>query len=291
MSDQPKHIKFQNRTNPGSGYDMLRLEDLFKRSEMDHSPFNLHRVEFYMILLITGGAGKHTVDFTKYNCQRGTILTIRKDQLQKFHQSNLEGTILIFTNDFLVSYLEELEALRSIQLFNEVIAAPNFQLDEKNIMEILSSCKRISKEYFDINDAHSLGIIRSELHILISKLFRLKSKSDPKVYDRKYLSEFIEFQRLVEQKASISTKVKDYAKMMGLSPKTLNNITRAILDKSAKAFVDEICTKQIKRLLINTTLSIKEIAYETGFEETTNFYKYFKRQTQLTPEAFRQKNR
>ena len=82
-------------------------------------------------------------------------------------------------------------------------------------------------------------------------------------------------------------KVKDYADLMGISTKTLNTVTKSIVHKSAKAFVDEICTKQIKRLLLNTKLSIKEIAYKSGFEETTNFYKYFKRQTHTTPDQFR----
>jgi AraC family transcriptional activator of pobA len=75
--------------------------------------------------------------------------------------------------------------------------------------------------------------------------------------------------------------------MIGLSTKTLNTITKNIVNKSAKEFIDEIYTKQIKRLLIHSDGAIKEIAYASGFEETTNFYKYFKRQTQLTPEQFR----
>ena len=66
-----------------------------------------------------------------------------------------------------------------------------------------------------------------------------------------------------------------------------NTVTKSIVNKSTKQFIDEINTKLIKRLLINTKLSVKEIAYQSGFEETTNFYKYFKRQTQTTPEQFR----
>jgi len=92
------------------------------------------------------------------------------------------------------------------------------------------------------------------------------------------------------QNVTNTTKVNDYAKMMAISAKTLNSISKSIVHKAAKEFIDEICIKQIKRLLINTPLSIKEIAYESGFEETTNFYKYFKRQVQMTPEQFRTAN-
>ncbi len=74
---------------------------------------------------------------------------------------------------------------------------------------------------------------------------------------------------------------------MGISTKKLNTFTKAIIHKSAKEFIDKICIKQIKRLLTNTNFSIKEIAYQMSFEETTNFYKYFKRQTSYTPEQFR----
>jgi len=145
----------------------------------------------------------------------------------------------------------------------------------------------MKEEYFKVNDPYSLGIIRSELHILIAKLYRIKAQNTAIINDKKYLNEFIEFQKMVEAKINETTRVGDYAEMMGVSTKTLNNITKHIVNKTAKEFIDEICTKQIKRLLINTELSVKEIAYASGFEETTNFYKYFKRQTQTTPERFR----
>jgi len=132
-----------------------------------------------------------------------------------------------------------------------------------------------------------MGIIRSELHILIAKLYRIKSKSKLLDNQRKYISEFINLQNLVEQQVTQYSKVQDYAKMLGLSTKTLNNITKQVVNQSTKEFINSIYIKQIKRLLINTDLPIKEIAYATGFEETTNFYKYFKHQTQLTPEKFR----
>lgn len=288
MSEAPIHIKFNNSQNPNAGFDVIRLEELFKRSDLDHIPFLPHLVEFYMIILIESGEGVHTIDFLDYPIQKGTVLTIRKDQIHTFHESDsVKGTLLLFTDDFLVTYLEKLEAQKSLQLFNEVLGVPKIQLSFSEEFELKALEQRIQNEYFSMNDDYSMGIIRSELHILIAKLFRIKSGKNEILVARKYLNEFITFQDLVEKNAAKYTMVSDYADIMGLSTKTLNNITKHIVSKSAKAFIDEICTKQIKRLLINTDLSIKEIAYASGFEETTNFYKYFKRQTALTPEQFR----
>lgn len=284
----PVHVKFQNQQNPTAGFDLIDLGELYTRKALDHSPFQLHLVEFYMIVFVHEGEGSHTIDFTDYSFKKHSLLTIRKDQIHKFFRSHsIKATLLLFTDEFLVSYLEKLEAMKSLQLFNEVLGVPKIQLSETEALEVSNLIKRIESEYFNLNDEYSLGIIRSELHILIAKLFRIKSAHNQLIVNRKYLSEFIALQSLVEQHVVKHSKVKDFAEMLGLSTKTLNNITQSIVHKSAKEFIDEISTKQIKRLLINTELSVKEIAYNSGFEETTNFYKYFKRQTKLTPEQFR----
>ncbi len=287
MKENTVHIKFNNQQNPNAEFDLVRIEELFDIVGTDHSPDELHVVEFYIIIFIETGEGYHTVDFRDYACEAGTILTVRKDQLQKFFRGNLTGSMLLFTDDFLVSYLEQLEAFKSLQIFNELLGTPKIQLSTTEMEEIADLINRMQNEYFSTNDKYSLEIIRSELHILITKLYRIKSKRKQIIFDKKYLGEFIEFQKLVEHNVRETTRVQDYAKMMGVSTKTLNNISKTITHKTAKEFVDEICTKQIKRQLINTKLSIKEIAFASGFEETTNFYKYFKRQTHTTPERFR----
>lgn len=288
MDSPPKHIKFRNHHNPGAAFDILKLEDLYKRNDLDHSPFHLHLVEFYMIILIENGTGTHTIDFTEYSFRPGSLLTVRKDQIHKFSRTNeAVGKLLLFTDEFLLSYLEKLEALKSIHLFNNLLGVPKIQLNEAEMLEVTAGIERINKEYFQTNDEYSFGVIRSELHILITKLFRIKSRSNLMISTRKYLREFILFQELVEKHVTNLKRVEDYAALLGLSTKTLNTTTRNIINKTAKEFIDDICTIQIKRLLINTELSVKEVAYATGFEETTNFYKYFKRQTGLTPLEFK----
>jgi AraC-like DNA-binding protein len=288
MHESPLHVSFSNSQQPGSAFDLIRLEDLYQRSDLSHSPFQLHRVEFYLLILIEAGEGVHTVDFKEYQYRPGSVLTIRKDQIHRFHKNDtVKGTMLLFTDDFLVSYVEEREALKAFQLFNEVLSAPVVQLSPEERVKVQALTKRTSEEYFGQPDEYSLNIIRSELHILMARLLRVKARKIGLSPKSKYLSAFIKLQNLIEQHVSAHRSVKNYAAMLGMSTKTLNTITQSIIHKSAKAFIDDICTKQIKRLLINTEDSVKEIAFTLGFEETTNFYKYFKRQTGMTPEQFR----
>ena len=286
-----KKITFQNKNKPTSHFDVLNLEELLNRKDLGFPIDDSHKVDFYVIIIIEKGRGNHTIDFMDYQCSEGTILTIRKDQIHKFFRNDsIKGSVILFTDEFLVSYIEELENLRVIQLFNDLLSSPKLQLKPNDLSEVKQIKQRIEREYFEKNDSYSMNIIRSELHILITKLIRVKSKRENSDFERRYLKEFIEFQYLVENNVNTTTKVKDYANKIGISTRTLNTIIREIINKSAKEFIDDIRIKKIKRLLINTDLSIKEVAYNTGFEETSNFYKYFKRLTQVTPEQFRLKH-
>ncbi|MEL6639326.1 MAG: helix-turn-helix domain-containing protein [Bacteroidota bacterium] len=282
-----KHIKFDNRNRPRSDFDLVRLEELLDR-KIDHSLTQTHKIAFFNILVITHGRGTHNIDFGAYPYQRGTLLTIRKDQLQRFSRApDVEGYLLLFTEDFLASHYGKTEVLRAFHLFNEQLASPKIDLEPDEFEEILELVSIIQQDYYRAEDEFSIGIIRSALHLLVMKLFRFKARREGKLTRSHYLDEFLRLQQLIEGHCFATKKALDYARMMNRTTKTLNNICRTVLGKSAKALIDDILITQIKRLLINTQLSITEVAYTAGFEEPTNFYKYFKRHVRSSPEAFR----
>ncbi len=290
MKESVKKIEFRNATNPKMDFDMVSISELKNRAFIDHSPFELHQVNFFAILCFTSGQGIHSVDFKDYQCEKGSLIILRKDQLHKFADDTLDGQLILFTFEFLGSYFEENEAFKSLLIFNEFLASPKLKLKNHQYREIDQIINRLHQEYIEVNDSLSPGIIRSELQILISKIFRIKAHINSFNHDKKYLKEFIRLNQLVEDKYKDTLKVMDYARMIGVSTKTLNSITRSIVNKNAKEFIDEICLNHIKRKLIRSKLSIKEIAYGSGFNETSNFYNYFKKRIGQTPEEYRNSN-
>ncbi|MBQ4803453.1 helix-turn-helix domain-containing protein [Aquimarina sp. MMG015] len=288
MKEKIKHIKFDNKTNPKSYFEVVQLEELLNR-KLDHDICKNHIVKFYIIIFITEGNGYHTIDFVDYKYQKGSVLLVRKDQIQKFSKSaTAKGYLLIFTEEFIVSHINKLEALKSFQLFNELISFPKIELQVKELefSDFYSLMEQIVSEY-KLKDEYSISITRSALHILITKLFRIKFNNGQLPNKKKYLTEFLLLQDMVEKNCFANKKVMYYAQNMGCSTKTLNNIVQAIINKPAKNFIDEIAITQIKRLLIGTNESVKEIAYTSGFDDPANFFKYFKKFVGSSPEAFR----
>lgn len=194
--------------------------------------------------------------------------------------------MLIFTQDFIVKHLGKTEGLKSLQLFNELLESPKIQLSKPLFIEIETILQQIKNETEIKKDTYSSSIKRGLLHVLVSKLYREKTRGKEAFKNTKYLNQLINFQSLVEEQWSDSKTALNYAKQMAVTPKTLNSIVKSVLNKSAKSLIDDIVITQIKRLLINTELSITEIAYKSGFDDPTNFFKYFKKNTTFSPKQF-----
>jgi AraC family transcriptional activator of pobA len=78
--------------------------------------------------------------------------------------------------------------------------------------------------------------------------------------------------------------------MLNKSPKTLSNLFRKISDKSPLQFIHSRRMLEARRLLLHSTSSIKEVAYELGFEDLQTFSRFFKREEGKSPTAFQELN-
>ncbi|MCD8186501.1 MAG: helix-turn-helix domain-containing protein [Rikenellaceae bacterium] len=75
--------------------------------------------------------------------------------------------------------------------------------------------------------------------------------------------------------------------MLGVNEKTLSKEVKALTGKTPKVYIDSRIILEAKRLLSYSNLSAKMIGFELGFDEPTNFTKYFRKHTGTTPARFR----
>src|SRR5690606_3766796 len=96
------------------------------------------------------------------------------------------------------------------------------------------------------------------------------------------------FRDILEYQYKEQKQVGYFAKQLSVTEKRLNQATKSVLGKTPKQVVDDRVMLEAKRLLAHTTESIKEIGYSLGFEEPTNFIKYFRKHHNCTPVEFRE---
>ena len=108
----------------------------------------------------------------------------------------------------------------------------------------------------------------------------------PIIQNRSYAI-FDKFIRLVSQNFKKERSVEWYSNEMCLTPKHLSEVMKAVSGMTAGQWITSMVMTEIKTLLQNTSLSIKEIAQEMNFPNQSFLGKYFKNIEGISPTEFR----
>lgn len=95
------------------------------------------------------------------------------------------------------------------------------------------------------------------------------------------------FNLLVEMHFREKHKVKQYADLLNMTPKSLSNLFSRYFNKSPLKVISERIILESKRLLDFSDKNINEIALTVGFDEVSHFSKFFKTQVGLSPKEYK----
>lgn len=88
-------------------------------------------------------------------------------------------------------------------------------------------------------------------------------------------------------KAGHRMSSSDYAAKLFIAPRHLTNTLKLTTGKSPCEFMENAIITEAQRLLRETTLPVAEIALLFAYDEPTNFTKFFKGMSGITPLQFR----
>lgn len=284
------HITFKKDLS--LSVEVINFEELYNKlkASEDHNPFDVHKIDFYLILVVTKNSYRHFLDFNFYELYEGSALFISKNQIQRFSETIKvsKGYGIIFNSDFLNQHYFLSDKLRLNRLFNYHIESPLIHQKELGENEFLDITKKLYEEYGSTNSLGKSEILGSLLNVLLLKAERAKTyRNDIKV-SQYWLDVFRQFKELLEEKYTLTRSSKEYASALNISYKFLNDVVKKLTGKTTKSFIDTYITIEIKRFLVTTPLSIKEISHSVGFDEPGNMIKFFKKNTGTTPFKFRQ---
>lgn len=112
-------------------------------------------------------------------------------------------------------------------------------------------------------------------------------KSNKNLYNRfrKELDDYM--QQLVVQKRSSIPTVARLAKELHINSNYLNGIIKSLTGKAASTHIQEKMIMEAKSVLFNTDMQATEIADMFGFENSSYFHRFFKRNTGFSPMEYR----
>ena len=98
-----------------------------------------------------------------------------------------------------------------------------------------------------------------------------------------------QYKALLTEELDKHLSVQAYSERLHTSLDVLNRECKTHTGLSAKQLQLDTQLTEAKRLLLYTTLTINEIAYRLGFEDSSYFTRIFREKTSLTPSAFQEK--
>jgi AraC family transcriptional activator of pobA len=268
-------------------FEILSIKSLYKKHK--NILIAPHRADFYHILIVNKGSGTHLIDFHPVKLTPNSILFIKKGKVHFFDElSDIEGDLILFTDNFFCRNSDDLKFLHSTILFNDLLDNASLKFrPTKKLYTYAVECMK--NELMNQSKEFHYEILQNLLHNFLIEAHREKRNQGfrelPKGANLDYT---LLFSDLIDKHFLTTKSVKEYADMIHVSEKRLSNATASILGKSPKEIINERVILEAKRLLVHTNQAIKEIGFQLGFGETTNFIKYFKLQTGNTPTEFRE---
>ncbi len=250
-----------------------------------------HRCNFFQLSI-----DKKSDYLLLYNTQKidtsdNTIYFAGAGKLISWHSSNSKkswkGYNIIFKSDFLstennnYNFLKEFPFLR-----NDNTASVNIPQDDKTIFEL---CEKML--YEQNNNLTDANIMRHYLYVLLYIIRRIyfPQYSIPVSLNISRNMELARrFEDLIDKQYLSYRSLNKYAEKLFVSPKYLTQVTKNIYGKTAKEMIMHKILSEAKSLLIQTNLTLTQIAAELHFEDTSNFIKFFKKLSGKGPSAYRQ---
>lgn len=273
--------------------EVMNFKQLLEKllaSQEDHNPFEPHKIGFFVILIVTKNSYTHYVDFKSYPLTESCTLFVTKNQVQYFTDElrNAEGICILFNSYFEDKSYYLSNNLKLNRLFNYHIENPVIHQNEMGNDSLVQIAQQLHTEYHNTDNFAKSEILSSLLQVLLLKAERVKEHRSISGIKNHWLETFVSFKNLLETDYTSTRNSRIYACKLLISYKFLNDIVKRFTGKTAKVFIDDFVTIEIKRYLVSTSLSVKEISYKTGFEEPANMVKFFKKNTSFTPLKFRQ---
>jgi AraC-like DNA-binding protein len=239
-----------------------------------------HRHDFFEILWFTSSTEDvHYIDFEPYPVREGLVYLMAPGQVHAFTGRKPEGVLMVFSHDFFSEIMDERFRVLFNPFLNEGLKVDN------EIAGVLDGLVELMK--IENGGKQDVFILRAYVKAFLLQLLRLNTAMavsfDSSGLRMRTLFELLENGFRHERQGGY------YASQLGITLKRLNEILKQRWGVTLTRILHMRLVLEAKREIGYGGKNFKEIAFELGFSDQAYFSRFFKLQTGMTPEAFRQK--
>ncbi|HLV46294.1 MAG TPA: AraC family transcriptional regulator [Flavobacterium sp.] len=236
-----------------------------------------HSHEYNEILIFIKGGGTHNINFKVHAICDSSIHLLAANDLHWVERTKTSNGFAIMYKDQLLHKLQVLNP--SIHFFecykdSHVI---NLTVEEQKDFQFIFneiSQNRQQPEYL----LQLVAALITKIAITHFPQLPAKREFDPLIH---------KIVQLIEQNYKNQLTLTEYAHLLNLEPRTLQNRINKISGRTIKELQSDRLLKEAKRLICISGLSIGEIAFELGFNDVAYFSNWFKKHTGMMPSEYK----
>ncbi|MEI9934899.1 MAG: AraC family transcriptional regulator [Ferruginibacter sp.] len=261
---------------------LFEIIDLSKPDKI--IPATYHRHDFYEIVIIVKGKTKQLVDFKRYSVKDEEVLIIPKGSIHYGDfKEKLNGFILLFTSDFFTK--EQYDFLSQLEIFNASYNSNLVKFSKTEWNEINQLFGILKQTYFIQHKTVNKNTLR---FLFLAFSAKLNEFTNSNFQTRSNPSNTVKlFFDLLERNFREQHLVKFYCSQLHITSKKLTQSLSNATGKTSLHIINDRLILEAKRELSFSKRTIKEIAFDLGFEDQLYFSKFFKKHTSSTPLDFR----
>jgi len=266
--------------------ELVTLADLkpyLKRAGRD--PYEVHQHSFNQIVWFRAGKGVHHVDFVEHAYVPQTVIYVPSGAVHAFAEDDaVKGSILHF-DDAMAMGSSDGQSLAGILRTLTLSSSPSRRLSPSQARLLESSMKILSAELSSEEIFGKSTAIEASLRLLLVRVCRqFQETTEPRSNEYK---RYLDFLGLVERHYTEGLSIEEFAQQLDISSKTLSRSVHDAASCSPKDVISERLMLEMKRLLVHTDLTVKEISARLGMRDASYSTRFFRKQAGVSPSEFR----
>ncbi|WP_298740716.1 AraC family transcriptional regulator [uncultured Chitinophaga sp.] len=263
----------------------LEVWSVSMAGEKPGESLGIHRDDHYIFVLLETGESRIMIDFQTQCLKAPGLLYVQPGQVHEYVDSiNASGWFVavdaMWVGDLFQPVLHEAAALGPLCITTEQ------QASLSGLLKVLEAARNDAASAYFKPILHSLV---SAFTGMVAGLYAGQAGDCKQALRSSAIT--ASFRQLLTAHYKTLKSPADYAGKLNLSLSYLNETVKANTGFPVSYWIQQETMLEARRLLYYSKISVKEIAYQLGYEDPTYFSRVFKKVVGLSPGDYRRQNR
>jgi len=246
-------------------------------------------IDSYKIFWIEDGSGTYAVDDVEFSIEGSGVFCLSPGQIFSIQSEKIKSAYqLSFDKDFYCVETHGKEIACNGLLFNNVHRATAINVPAEEVTTFQNLVNQMITELKGKGSAHQV-MLETYLRMFLIQTLRLQNTQEAKTNETTHQKDRLvqDFIALVDKHFKEEHTVAGYAEKLFIAPKSLSKKLNALGYPTPLKVIKNRIILEAKRELKYSDMTVKEIAFELGFDDPGYFTRLFGKAVGVSPAKYR----